>query len=116
MTYSDPGEQQPDSTDPKQGGLFDLDAGREARDRAIEQVAQSVPLWINGAIEAIGSIPSGLFTTDDVWARVGKPPEPRAMGAAMTRARAMGICKPTDSWQQSARPECHARPVRVWSK
>jgi hypothetical protein len=58
------------------------------------------------------------ITTDDVWALVGDvvPNEPRAMGAAMTRARKAGLIVPTPEWRLSVRKECHRRPLRVWRK
>jgi hypothetical protein len=56
------------------------------------------------------------FTTDDVWSEMGDETiiEGRAMGAAMRRARADGVCVPTQTYRPSDRPACHGRPVRVW--
>lgn len=58
------------------------------------------------------------FTTDDVWARLERMEtsthEPRAMGAVMRRAKAAGLCRPTDDYRPSVRPEHHRGPVRVW--
>ena len=60
------------------------------------------------------------FTTDDVWKTIEginpniSPREPRAMGAAMTKAHREGIIQPTAEYVQSTRPQNHARPIRVW--
>ena len=60
----------------------------------------------------------GEFTTDAVWAQVDRleatTHEPRAMGAVMRAAAKAGWVTPTDRVSNSARPECHCRPVRVW--
>jgi hypothetical protein len=40
--------------------------------------------------------------------------EPRAVAAALQRARGAGLCHPTDRYRPSERPICHARPVRIW--
>jgi hypothetical protein len=55
------------------------------------------------------------FTTDDVWEllNIGVD-EPRVLGSVMLQARAQGLCSPTPAYTQSQRPECHARPIRVW--
>lgn len=40
--------------------------------------------------------------------------EPRALGPMMARAAKLGWITKTDQYEQSERPECHARPLRVW--
>jgi hypothetical protein len=90
----------------------------EARDEAIAQVGKNAPAdWFERALEAIARIAALNFylTTDDVWDKVDSPPEPRAMGAVMEKARRRGLIKPTDRTQKSRRRECHARPLRVWT-
>ena len=59
------------------------------------------------------------FTTDDVWLALQKVPdvathEPRALGSMMRAAGKSGWIVPTDRYVNSRRPECHARPVKVW--
>jgi hypothetical protein len=57
------------------------------------------------------------FSTDDLWSRLDalpKPPEPRALGAVMTTARAQGFVAKSPFVVISQRPECHTRPVAVW--
>lgn len=108
-----------------QGELFrpqerlDPAAGDARRDEAIERVALPVPAqeWIDHAVGVIRVLARECdrFTTDDVWMRVDhRPPEPRAMGAAMMAAKAAGVIAPTMEYVLSQRPDCHRRPVRVW--
>lgn len=59
------------------------------------------------------------FTTDDVWLELNRTPhvgthEPRALGSMMRAAYKLGWVAPTDQYVKSRRPECHARPVKVW--
>lgn len=91
----------------------------QARDEAVARVDESHDGWIERyAMPAIREALNrhGFITTDDVWKEVGdvRPPEPRAMGAAMTRARRQGLIRPTSTYRKSKRAACHARPVRVW--
>lgn len=103
-----------------QRGLFDKRLGELARDRAIERVGEAAPLnWMFEALKAVRYLAqhSVEFTTDAVWAMVShleKPPEPRAMGAVMSSARALRLVAPTDRFELSKRPACHRRPLRVW--
>lgn len=95
-----------------------------ARDEAIKHVARRAEVWILHAVQAVKAIcrergPDGAFTTDAVWAildhwRIEPPTEPRALGAAMMRAKKLGLCVPTSVTVKSVRVDCHARPVRVW--
>lgn len=92
-------------------------AAQVARDEAIDRVERHAPVaWRVSALGAVRQIAlrARAFTTDDIWDLVGPPPEPRAMGAVMRRAGRLGIARPTNRTQQSKRPECHARPLRVW--
>ena len=59
------------------------------------------------------------FTTDDVWIELSRTPdvakhEPRALGSMIRAAYKLGWVAPTDQYVKSRRPECHARPVKVW--
>lgn len=60
------------------------------------------------------------FTTDAIWAildreGVARPREPRAMAGVLMKAKAEGICVPTDDPRvNSTRPEHHSFPLRVW--
>lgn len=95
--------------------------GEAHRDLALERVESNAAQgWNDAALSAIVDASRlGDFTSDDAWeslAKAGAPltHEPRAMGAAMMRAKRMGLIVPTEFWRQSRRPETHARPVRVW--
>lgn len=97
-----------------------LPAARDARDEAIEHVAQGASPAVKFALYmAVSSTARELheFTADDVWARVILPNgvhEPRIMGAVIMAAARAHVCEPTEKWRQSANVTCHARPMRVW--
>ncbi len=96
---------------------FDLAAAREARDEAIEIVGDNADNgWMDSARGVIHKLARDMdeFTTDDMWRLIEPPREPRAAGAAMQMAHRLGYCEPTDRTRISARPMCHARPVRIW--
>ncbi len=103
-----------------QQGLFDEAEARRRRDEAIENVARGADSdWMRAAINVIINLAfsPGIFTTDDVWARLthlDPPREPRAMGAAITAVRKMGCIKSTDRMIKSVRVACHRRPLTVW--
>lgn len=92
--------------------------GEELRDQALRTLEISAAEWIdNHAIPAIEKLRHRLqfITTDDIWNECGTTVhEPRAMGAAMTKARRLGFILPTGSYRKSERPECHARPIQIW--
>lgn len=95
-------------------------AGEARRDEALTRVeANADASWKRHVMRIIHdlAVERRSFTTDDVWARVDPGAgthEPRAMGAMMRQAAKAGLVRPTDSYVESSRPECHARPVRVW--
>jgi len=91
----------------------------QARDEAIARVEEHAPIdWMEQARRTVLRLSEGraFFTSDDVWEILGSPPEPRALGAVMQRLSREGKIQATREWRQSVRPECHARPVRVWKK
>lgn len=96
---------------------WEPEPAKEVRDRAIRQVGENAPPdWMAKAYQAVRYIASKReqFTTDAVWYLVGEPPEPRALGAVMVKVKAKRVAVPTDRTVESKRPECHARPLRVW--
>lgn len=96
---------------------MNLFAAAEARDRAIDIVEANMPNdWREEASRIIFRLARTCdeFTTDEVWAGLSQPPEPRALGAVMRQAQRDGWIRPTDRVRNSVRVECHARPVRVW--
>ena len=94
----------------------------DTRDKAIAQVATNTnPTWAAETMLIIKQIATNTFdfTTDDIWQALSEtslptPHEPRALGALMIAAHRAGLIAPTDRYRQSKRPECHARPIRVW--
>ena len=102
--------------------LLDIIAATEAKEKAIAQVATSTdPKWFAECYRIVVATATNTndFTTDDIWqaladAQLPTPHEPRALGALMIAAHRAGLIAPTDRYRQSKRPECHARPIRVW--
>jgi hypothetical protein len=98
-----------------------LFAAQQARDEAIARVeANADQDWMIQAtlvIELMSKV-YDRFTTDDVWRELGRRDltvrEPRAIGAAMKKAKGKGVIAPTGNYVPSARPESHCRPIRVW--
>lgn len=97
--------------------------GKEARtrrDAAIDRVEQGAdPSWMDAALDALEETArrEPLFSSDPVWVRldgVEPPEEPRAMGAVFREGRKRGWITPTKSIENSKRPQCHGRPVRIW--
>jgi len=103
--------------DPLQTSLFSANA-EALRDNAIDKLEIAYDGWIDSVLKIISSIPNQqTFTTDYLWEQVdSKPNEPRAMGAAMTKARRDGLVMATGSYIKSRRAECHARPVMIWRR
>ena len=97
-------------------------SAEEAKRDAIMRADVGADGWITHyalpAIKRALKMRGPTITTDDVWAFIGDvvPNEPRAMGAAMTRARKAGLIVPTEDWKLSVRRECHRRPLRVWKR
>lgn len=101
-----------------QESLFEA---QQARDAAIAIVdANADQEWLSQAVKVIGLLSKSYdaFTTDHVWRELNRRElsvrEPRAIGAAMKRAKGLGLIEPTGQYVPSARPESHCRPIRVW--
>ena len=102
--------------------LFDWLAAELARDTAIQQVSSALdPFWDRASHWAIRATAITLpaFTSDDVWQTlhsmaVTPPEEPRAMGYALQRAKALKVCQPTQQFVRSQRPAAHCRPMMIW--
>lgn len=99
------------------------DEGQMRLDEALERVERGADTaWLEQARLAVMSVANDYheFTTDDVWDRLIAWQVPlrndgRALGAVMRWAAKQGICSSTDTYRKSRRPECHLRPVMVWS-
>ena len=113
---------QPPNTNNDPKGQNEMTAATDTRDKAIAQVATNTdPAWWHQTMLIIKQIATDTFdfTTDDIWRELATAPlptphEPRALGALMVAAHRAGLIAPTDRYRQSKRPECHARPIRVW--
>ena len=104
-----------------QGDLLDLAAAISARDEAVTRVGDHADVeWVAHILDVIYclAVARDTMTTDDIWETVGEVAathEPRALGAVMRQAARLGYVKASDTYTPSARPACHARPVRVWA-
>lgn len=101
-----------------------LTDGIGARDEAVDRVERNADNEWKEAAYLACCLSAEMFptlTSDDVWLRLAllfpqhSTHERRAMGAVMRRAARDGIIAPTGEYTQSVRPQCHARPVAVWS-
>jgi hypothetical protein len=93
---------------------MDLFEARKRRDAALSLLETKRAEWLMIARAAAVTHAEihGTVSSDDIW--ILKPPpvyiDPRAMGAVFSKRR--GWVKV--GYQQSARPQCHARPIAVW--
>lgn len=89
-----------------------------ARDEAIEQVEGNADvLFMDAAARAIEHVAKTMheFTTDDVEpVCMITAAEPRAWGAAMTKAARDGVIEQTDRIRRSNRKQSHCRPKALW--
>ena len=83
--------------------------------------AHADPAWLEMASFGVQQLAASrdVFTTDEVWEWLDRntplrPHEPRAMGAVMKKVAAEGVIEASGLYQQSAREECHNRPVMIW--
>ena len=93
------------------------EAATVALEDALARVEAGAPQTWRTAAEAVlaGLAATGKpFTTDEVWAMLPQPPEPRAIGALMRHAARAGKIRRI-GWRESLRPECHRRPVAMWT-
>ena len=99
-----------------------LTEAERVRDDAIARAERhALQEWKDTTMQIIKvlAIAYPTFTTDDVWLELSRTPhvgthEPRALGSMMRAAYKVGWVAPTDQYVKSRRPECHARPVKVW--
>lgn len=88
-----------------------------ARDAALDLVELGAPAdWLTDAQGVVNALAASgePFSADDVWAKVGAPPEPRALGAVMVFAARQGWIRKTGLYRPSTRPAAHARPIAEW--
>lgn len=93
-----------------------MNAPEHALEAALARVDAGAPAeWKDAARAVLARLAASgePFTTDDVWALVAHPPEPRAIGALIRTAAQAGRIRRV-GWKVSERPECHCRPVAMW--
>lgn len=103
-------------------GVERMITGAELRDQALVDVAVNAnPDWWQHAVNIVRDVAATSFdfTTDDIWCElerrsIATPHEPRAIGAVVVAVKRLGLIAPTNRYRPSSRPECHARPIRVW--
>ena len=96
--------------------------GTQLRDQSLVDVAVNAnPNWWQHAVNIVQDVAATSFdfTTDDIWCELERrnvmtPHEPRAIGAVVVAVKRLGLIAPTNRYRPSNRPECHARPIRVW--
>lgn len=104
---------------PEQRNLFDLAAGLEARDAAMEQVAANAePGWNTEALSTCHAVATRLprLATDDLW-EAGLPPtrENRALGPIMREACRRGWIVPLDGEDRKSKCKWqHGRPLQLY--
>ena len=106
----------------KQPGVGTMNTGTQLRDQALVDVAVNAdPDWWQHAVNIVRDVAATSFdfTTDDIWCElerrsIATPHEPRAIGAVVVAVKRLGLIAPTNRYRPSSRPECHARPIRVW--
>ncbi len=99
-----------------------MNTGTQLRNQALVDVAVNAdPDWWQHAVNIVQDIAATSFdfTTDDIWCElerqsIATPHEPRAIGAVVVAVKRLGLIAPTNRYRPSNRPECHARPIRVW--
>ena len=93
-------------------------SSEESRDEQIARLHRAHQEWIDICIELIRTVfqAGAQFTTDELWAGMPRPPEPRVMGAAILEATRQGLIERTGHYRRSKRRECNARPITVWRR
>lgn len=97
---------------------LNLTAGRAARDDALDRVEHAAGDWNELARAAVTVVAHAQpeLISDDVWnAGLPAPREGRALGPVMLWAQRAGLITPTGTFRPTAKPNCHAAPVRVWT-
>ena len=102
-------------TEPKEPGVTERDLG-------MERVAVSAgEAWMDHAYQVVRYVAQthNEFTADHLHhagAHLGlpQPPDPRAWGPVMMKARKVGIIVKTGKYKPSRRPTCHRRPIPVY--
>ncbi|MCA9711962.1 MAG: hypothetical protein KDK70_39365 [Myxococcales bacterium] len=112
-----------DAAERRERQLKGFAMGSQLRDQAVSDLEQGRDaMWQGRAFEAL-KIAAGIhveLTTDDVWHVLERwqepaPSEPKSMAAVVLRGVREGPIVAADrAPRASCRPECKARPLRVW--
>lgn len=89
-------------------------AARAAKEEAIKRVDRAADVdWKDRCDAVIEELcrEKAIFTPDDVWQRIEKPVEPRALGPRMIVAKNKGLCEPTGRLVKSAMPTQHQNVI-----
>ncbi len=102
--------------------LFDYQHGVQLAEQGMATaIANAGKTWQEIATDSVLTVArlNMTFTADDVWAWIEshslpQPPNKAALGSVFKAlSRDHRICA-TGEWRNSARPETHTRPLRVW--
>jgi hypothetical protein len=102
--------------------LFDYERGQqlaaEGMDAAIRNAGKTWQEIATETVLTVGRL-NLTFTADDVWAwfeshYLPQPPTRQALGSVLNQLSRSKQIVATGQWRNSARPETHTRPLRVW--
>lgn len=104
--------------------LFDYQHGVQLAEQGMATaIANAGKTWQEIATESVLTVArlNMTFTADDVWAwlkthSLPQPPNKAALGAVFKALAKDGRICVTGQWRNSARPETHTRPLRVWQQ
>lgn len=102
--------------------LFDYHLGEQLAQQGMATAIHNAgKTWQEIATESVLTVArlNMTFTADDVWAwleshRLPQPPNKAALGAVFKALAKDNQIRVTGQWRNSARPETHTRPLRVW--
>ena len=102
--------------------LFDYHLGEQLAQQGMATAIHNAgKTWQEIATESVLTVArlNLTFTADDVWAwfethSLPQPPTRQALGAVLNQLSRSKQIVATGQWRNSARPETHTRPLRVW--
>ena len=102
--------------------LFDYAEGqRLAEEGMTAAIEHAGTTWQDMADTAVRTVARMriTFTADEVWDFMDshnypQPPNRAALGAVFKALSRANVIRVTGEWRNSARPETHTRPLRVW--
>lgn len=102
--------------------LFDYQHGVQLAEQGMATaIANAGKTWQEIATDSVLTVArlNMTFTADDVWAWIEshslpQPPNKAALGSVFKALSRDQFIRATGEWRNSARPETHTRPLRVW--